>query len=44
MHCVSVTFLHLRKGFVIESDDHPTTFWITSPLTTMINNSAAGKY
>ena len=32
-----------RKGVITPSDDHPTTFWIVSPLTTLINNVAAGS-
>ena len=32
-----------RRGVLIPSDDRPTTFWITSPLTTLIDNVAAGS-
>ena len=32
-----------RVGKLTDSDKHPTTFWITSPLTTMIDNVAAGS-
>ena len=35
--------LGTRKGRLTESDDEPTTFWITSPLTTLENNAAAGS-
>ena len=32
-----------KKGEMLLSDKDPSTFWITSPLTTMINNRAAGS-
>ena len=32
-----------RVGKLTDSDVRPTTFWITSPLTTMIGNVAAGS-
>lgn len=35
--------LTTRQGELTESDDEPSTFWITSPLTTMRNNAAAGS-
>ncbi len=34
--------LGTRKGGLTPSDTQPATFWITSPLTTMTNNAAAG--
>jgi len=34
--------LTTRKGFLTPTDNKPTTFWITSPLTTVINNVAGG--
>jgi len=35
--------LSTRKGVVTPSDVEPSTFWITSPLTTFTNNAAAGS-
>ena len=32
-----------RKNDLTPSDKRPTVFWITSPLTTMTNNVAAGS-
>ncbi len=34
--------LGTRKGGLTPSDTQPATFWITSPLTTMTENAAAG--
>lgn len=33
-----------RQGKLTPGDDFPSTFWITSPLTTLINNTAAGSH
>ena len=32
-----------RKSSLTPSDREPATFWITSPLTTLTNNAAAGS-
>ena len=32
-----------KVGTLTPSDERPTTFWITSPLTTLVGNSAAGS-
>ena len=32
-----------RVGYLTEGDKEPSTFWITTPITTMINNVAAGS-
>ena len=41
-----VLFLGLgtKPGVLTPSDADPTTFWITSPLTTLTNNAAAGSH
>ena len=32
-----------RKGLLTPSDNEPSTFWITSPKTTLIDNVAGGS-
>jgi len=34
--------LTTRRGYLTPGDSEPTTFWLTSPLVTMIGNHAAG--
>jgi len=35
--------LTTRNGYLVPSDSEPSTFWLTSPLVTMIGNHAAGS-
>ena len=35
--------LGTKKGLLTPSDKEPSTFWITSPLTVVENNAAAGS-
>ena len=36
--------LGTRKGLLTPSDNEPSTFWITSPRTSLIDNVAAGSH